>query len=97
MLHNEFFPSEYKLNNEHIFSHDCLASAYVTEIFNWWGDGSLNKCLIPAERCRSLNSMKDIILELDGSSGHKKPPRKGRKISQATNGSILLLNILVIR
>ncbi|XP_010904757.1 uncharacterized protein [Elaeis guineensis] len=40
-----------------------------------------------AERCRSLNSMKDIILELDGSSGHKKPPRKGRKISQATNGN----------
>lgn len=39
--------------------------------------------------------MKDIILELDGSSGHKRPPRKGRKISQIANGSILLLNISV--
>ncbi|XP_008799267.1 uncharacterized protein LOC103713978 isoform X2 [Phoenix dactylifera] len=38
-----------------------------------------------AERCRSLNSVKDIVLELDGSAGHKKPPRKGRKILQATN------------
>ncbi|XP_077232572.1 uncharacterized protein LOC143869892 isoform X2 [Tasmannia lanceolata] len=32
-----------------------------------------------AERCRSLNSTEDIGLELDGGTGHKKPPRKGRK------------------
>ncbi|KAG1365183.1 hypothetical protein COCNU_12G001830 [Cocos nucifera] len=39
-----------------------------------------------AERCKSLNYTTDLVLELDGGSGRKKPPRKGRKISQATNG-----------
>lgn len=68
--------------------------AYVTKILNWWSDASLNRHLIPAERCRSLNYMTDVALELDGGSGHKKPPRKGRKILQATNGTILLFNIL---
>ncbi|XP_029116258.1 uncharacterized protein [Elaeis guineensis] len=40
-----------------------------------------------AERCKSLNYTKDLVLELDGGSGCKKPPRKGRKIPQATNGT----------
>ncbi|XP_043721646.1 uncharacterized protein LOC122669071 isoform X5 [Telopea speciosissima] len=32
-----------------------------------------------AERCRSFNSTEETGLELDGGTGHKKPPRKGRK------------------
>ncbi|XP_021635667.2 uncharacterized protein LOC110631937 isoform X2 [Hevea brasiliensis] len=32
-----------------------------------------------AELCRSLNSAEDSALELDGSVGHRKPPRKERK------------------
>nr|DAD33451.1 TPA_asm: hypothetical protein HUJ06_012302 [Nelumbo nucifera] len=32
-----------------------------------------------AERCRLLNSTEEGGLELDGGTGHKKPPRKGRK------------------
>ncbi|XXG54232.1 hypothetical protein AAC387_Pa03g2172 [Persea americana] len=35
-----------------------------------------------AERCKTLNFKEDIGLELDGGTGHKKPPRKGRKKSQ---------------
>ncbi|KAF8387924.1 hypothetical protein HHK36_026586 [Tetracentron sinense] len=31
------------------------------------------------ERCRSLNFTGETGLELDGGTGHKKPPRKGRK------------------
>ncbi|XP_020101645.1 uncharacterized protein LOC109719403 isoform X3 [Ananas comosus] len=42
-----------------------------------------------AERCRSFSSNRDSVVELDGDSGHKKPLRKGRKISQSSNGSIL--------
>ncbi|KAG8658788.1 hypothetical protein MANES_03G190800v8 [Manihot esculenta] len=43
-----------------------------------------------AELCRSLNSTEETTLELDGSVGHRKPPRKERKklltayINQAT-------------
>ncbi|XP_039019661.1 uncharacterized protein LOC120151211 isoform X1 [Hibiscus syriacus] len=36
-----------------------------------------------AELCRSLKITKEIILELDGSTGHRKPPRKERKKSLA--------------
>lgn len=32
-----------------------------------------------AERCRLLNASDDTGLELDGGTGHKKPPRKARK------------------
>ncbi|KAA8548523.1 hypothetical protein F0562_000210 [Nyssa sinensis] len=32
-----------------------------------------------AELCRSLNSAEEAISELDGGTGHKKPPRKERK------------------
>ncbi|XP_059632670.1 uncharacterized protein LOC132275239 isoform X2 [Cornus florida] len=32
-----------------------------------------------AELCKSLNSGEEIISELDGGAGHKKPPRKERK------------------
>ncbi|KAK1318141.1 hypothetical protein QJS10_CPB04g00731 [Acorus calamus] len=35
-----------------------------------------------AERCRSYSTAEDIALENDGGTGHKKPPRKGRKKSQ---------------
>ncbi|OAY84588.1 hypothetical protein ACMD2_20553 [Ananas comosus] len=45
-----------------------------------------------AERCRSFSSNRDSVVELDGDSGHKKPLRKGRKISQSSNGSILSSN-----
>ncbi|PIA61610.1 hypothetical protein AQUCO_00300850v1 [Aquilegia coerulea] len=38
-----------------------------------------------AERCRSLNYSGEIVLELDGGTGPKKPPRKGRKKSQTTH------------
>eukprot|EP01018_Ginkgo_biloba_P017278 Gb_24146 [translate_table: standard] len=38
-----------------------------------------------AERCRSLNASDDIGLELDGGTGHKKPPRKARKKIQTTH------------
>ncbi|KAE8734263.1 Tubby-like F-box protein 3 isoform 1 [Hibiscus syriacus] len=36
-----------------------------------------------AELCRSLKITEEIILELDGSTGHRKPPRKERKKSLA--------------
>ncbi|XP_058082315.1 SCA7 domain-containing protein SELMODRAFT_431321-like isoform X3 [Magnolia sinica] len=38
-----------------------------------------------ADRCRSLNSKEDIVLGLDGGTGHKKPPRKGRKKLQTSH------------
>ncbi|OVA15074.1 hypothetical protein BVC80_949g91 [Macleaya cordata] len=38
-----------------------------------------------AERCRSLHSTDETFLELDGGTGHKKPPRKGRKKLQAAH------------
>ncbi|XXG80703.1 hypothetical protein AAC387_Pa09g1510 [Persea americana] len=38
-----------------------------------------------AERCRTLNFSKDIVLELDGGTGHKKPPRKGKKKLQTAH------------
>ncbi|CAL9078950.1 unnamed protein product [Musa textilis] len=41
-----------------------------------------------AERCVPSNCMNDV-LEIDGGSSHKKPPRKGRKLIQPSNGSIL--------
>eukprot|EP00268_Persea_americana_P024428 TRINITY_DN2384_c0_g3_i2.p1 TRINITY_DN2384_c0_g3~~TRINITY_DN2384_c0_g3_i2.p1 ORF type:complete len:392 (+),score=90.83 TRINITY_DN2384_c0_g3_i2:292-1467(+) len=37
------------------------------------------------ERCRTLNFSKDIVLELDGGTGHKKPPRKGKKKVQTAH------------
>lgn len=49
---------------------------------------SCNKCKHPikasqyaahSERCRLLNASDDAGLELDGGTGHKKPPRKARK------------------
>nr|KJB34613.1 hypothetical protein B456_006G075300 [Gossypium raimondii] len=36
-----------------------------------------------AELCRSLKITEEIILELDGNTGHRKPPRKERKKSLA--------------
>ncbi|KAK8704970.1 hypothetical protein V6N13_048581 [Hibiscus sabdariffa] len=36
-----------------------------------------------AELCRSLKISEEIIVELDGSTGHRKPPRKERKKSLA--------------
>lgn len=50
----------------------------------------IDTLLIFAERCRTLNFSKDIILELDGGTGHKKPPRKGKKKLQTAHYSILL-------
>ncbi|XP_068659217.1 uncharacterized protein [Aristolochia californica] len=38
-----------------------------------------------AERCRSLNFAGEIGLGLDGGTGHKKPPRKGRKKMQTVH------------
>ncbi|XP_068662598.1 uncharacterized protein [Aristolochia californica] len=38
-----------------------------------------------AERCRSLNFTGEIGLGLDGGTGHKKPPRKGRKKMQTAH------------
>ncbi|KAJ7541054.1 hypothetical protein O6H91_10G043600 [Diphasiastrum complanatum] len=32
-----------------------------------------------AERCRSITTVDDALIDLDGGSGHKKPPRKARK------------------
>ncbi|XP_072997769.1 uncharacterized protein [Typha latifolia] len=40
-----------------------------------------------SERCRLLAPIRDTALDLEVDSGHKKPPRKGRKMSQATNGN----------
>lgn len=52
---------------------------------------SINSHLpIFAERCKTLNFKEDIGLELDGGTGHKKPPRKGRKKSQTVRDSIFL-------
>ncbi|URD91274.1 hypothetical protein MUK42_27137 [Musa troglodytarum] len=44
--------------------------------------------IVSAERCVPSNCMNDV-LEIDGGSSHKKPPRKGRKLIQPSNGSIL--------
>lgn len=38
-----------------------------------------------AERCRLLNASDDTGLELDGGTGHKKPPRKARKKVQMSH------------
>ncbi|XP_072997772.1 uncharacterized protein [Typha latifolia] len=48
-----------------------------------------------SERCRLLAPIRDTALDLEVDSGHKKPPRKGRKMSQATNGSILLHKMML--
>ncbi|KAK9139456.1 hypothetical protein Scep_009137 [Stephania cephalantha] len=42
---------------------------------------------VHAERCRSLSPREETILEVDGGTGHKKPPRKGRKKLQASHGN----------
>jgi hypothetical protein len=39
--------------------------------------------------CRSLNSAEENILELDGSTGSRKPPRKERKKLLTAYASIL--------
>lgn len=43
------------------------------------------------ERCRSLNTSDDTVIELDGGAGHRKPPRKARKKLLPSQDSILLL------
>ena len=43
-----------------------------------------------SELCRSLNCTEEVILELNGSTGNRKPPRKERKKLLTAYASILL-------
>lgn len=42
-----------------------------------------------SELCRSLNCTEEVILELNGSTGNRKPPRKERKKLLTAYASIL--------
>ncbi|XP_042518600.1 SCA7 domain-containing protein SELMODRAFT_431321-like [Macadamia integrifolia] len=53
------------------------------QLLSWIWSLVIQVLLILAGHCGSFNSTEETALDLDGGTGHKKPPRKGRKKLQA--------------
>ena len=71
----------------------CGVDTRLLEVLCFWFFTKNEVFFFPfaPELCKSLNPTEELLLELDGGAGQKKPPRKERKKSLISYASILFL------